>query len=507
MKTLAYQEALTLINDQDDFLTFIKYCVKIKAALSGNDARRKGFGNGLRQLVNKWYGKFSNVELANMFGEHRSLHSWAHKDVFSLAHFNPKASNRPESTSAATTLTATSASAAPAATSGASAATTSAATVASAAVDALVTSATSASPAATSGASAATGSAATGASASSATPANVQSNVISSAVSTDREHVLKFNFKHGTEYLKYLDGLEEPLGQGTLRMKALQQYKTNESTMLAVAQIKANRFKLNQTPAHLLERADIWEALMPHLTYNELLDNLFKLKDRGLLNPDRRVAKRYVKALSKMGRATSESPPICPIRVFILKRMYEKNQRYLARTKEILYAKKMEKRSVVVNDALVMQLNVLLEYTLDHGRRAPANYFITLDLRSGNTPSEYCTTSMANSPERTADWTLSFPFSEHVLRNEHIDSREAMILLAYSIVKREKNALVYQYTDDKDVIERLQMPTTSYAAAKSFCEGKAVSMPTRIHVQAPIDKEPFSSTATSYSTEFRATVS
>lgn len=50
-----------------------------------------------------------------------------------------------------------------------------------------------------------------------------------------------------------------------------------------------------------------------------------------------------------------------------------------------------------------------------------------------------------------------------------------MILLAYSILKREKNALVYQYTDDKDVLKPLKMPTTNYEAAKKFCEENAVS--------------------------------
>lgn len=336
LRTLAYEEALTLIDNQADFLTLMKYCVKIKAALNGsgvegeNNASRRGFGKAMRKLVSKWYGKFSNIELADMFGEHRGLYNWTHKDVISLAHLNPKISHPPVDEAAAVPSTSTTPS----------------------------------------------------------TPENV-SNQMPPGVLADREHVLQFIYKHGQDYIKYLNGLEVPLGEGALRMRALQQYKTNENTQEAISQLQANKFKMNQTPAQLLERVEIWDALLPQLTYHELLDKLFTLKDLALLNPDRRFAKKYVKALNNFGKCNAENPRICPIRVFIMKRLYEKNERYLARTKKIHYAKKMEKRGIVINESLKKQLNTLFEHTLDNGRRVPANYFISLDLRSGNAPSEY----------------------------------------------------------------------------------------------------------------------
>lgn len=66
-------------------------------------------------------------------------------------------------------------------------------------------------------------------------------------------------------------------------------------------------------------------------------------------------------------------------------------------------------------------------------------------------------------------------FPEHVLRNEYIKCDEAMTLLAYSILQREKNALVYQYTDQKDVIKAMHLPRTSFEAAKKYCDDNAVS--------------------------------
>lgn len=338
LRTLAYEEALTLIDNQADFLMFMKYCVKMKAALNENDAGRKGFGKAMRKLVKKWYGKHTNIELADMFGEHRGLYKWTHRDVIALAHLNPKI-RHPSIVAAASVATTASESQSTAPT-----------TVAA---------------------------------------ADAAADGIPREATTDRENVLQFNFKNGQRYLKYLSDLEQPLEEGALRMKALQQYKTNESSPDAVDQIRANGFKLNQTPAALLERIEIWDALLPSLTYRELLEKLFTLKDLGFLNPDRRFAKKYVKELQNLTKCDGESPRICPIHVFITKRLYEKNERYLAKTKKVHYAKKMEKRGVQINESLSNQLTVLFEHTLAHGKRAPANYFIAMDLRSGNRSSEY----------------------------------------------------------------------------------------------------------------------
>lgn len=313
---MAYQEALTLFDNQADFLMFLKYCARLNATLRVDNANGKGFGRGMRNLVKRWYGKYSTVELADMFGEHRGLYKWTHKDVLTLAHLNPKLRR----TSSDTTTNA------------------------------------------------------------------AAENETSPEVLIDRENVLRFNFRNGQDYLKYLNELEQPLGEGALRMKALQQFKTNESTTEAVRQIQSNRFKLNQTPAHLLERMEIWEALLPNLKLNELLDSLFTLKDLGFLNPDRPFAKKYVKAMT---RNLSDISTICPIQVFMMKRLYEKNERYLAKTKKLHYAKKMVKRGVQINEALTKQLNFLFEQSTTSGKRGPINYFIAMDLRPKSTASKY----------------------------------------------------------------------------------------------------------------------
>lgn len=364
LRTLAYEEAATLIDNQADFLMFMKYCVKMKAALNENDAGRKGFGKAMRKLVKTWYGKYTNVELADMFGEHRGLYKWTHRDVFALAHLNPKI--RHSSNEAAASVAVTEPEPQPTASGTVPVA------VAGAAAAALVGDVAGAVSSDVAGA-----------------VADAAADEIPRVGTVDRENVLQFNFKNGQRYLKYLSDLDLPLGEGALRMKALQHYKTNESSPDAVDQIRANGFKLSQTPAALLERIEIWDALLSSLTYRELLEKLFTLKDLGFLNQDRRFAKKYVKELKNTTKCDAENPRICPIHVFITKRLYEKNERYLAKTKKMHYAKKMEKRGIQINETVSNQLKVLFEHTLANGKRAPANYFIALDLRAGNASSEY----------------------------------------------------------------------------------------------------------------------
>lgn len=49
------------------------------------------------------------------------------------------------------------------------------------------------------------------------------------------------------------------------------------------------------------------------------------------------------------------------------------------------------------------------------------------------------------------------------------------MVLAYSILKREKDAMLYSFTENKEELLSLQdIPKTNYAAALEYCEEKAV---------------------------------
>lgn len=314
LRTLAYSTASKLLKNQSEFFLFIKYCVDLSIQMRGQN--RKGFSRGLRNMIIKWYAQFTPLQLADMFGEHRGLHNWTHRDLWKMAHVKPEKEQTPPDADNSTAL-----------------------------------------------------------------------------LETDREMVAKFLFKDGntyvTEYLLNAHPVDNCLQEGATRMRDLQLFKINEDITKAVSQIRQHKFTLYQTPAHLLESVQIWEALLDTISYNDLLDNFFTLKDFGFLNEDHSFAKKYIDALSKLENCTNSEPPICPISVFIKRQLYEKNVRFLETTKAQKYATKMTKRQIAPNPDILKQLDIVLEHALVSAKPIPAKFFITIDLRKGCQNSKY----------------------------------------------------------------------------------------------------------------------
>lgn len=62
-------------------------------------------------------------------------------------------------------------------------------------------------------------------------------------------------------------------------------------------------------------------------------------------------------------------------------------------------------------------------------------------------------------------------FSGSILKNNQITCIDAAFLLAYSIYRREKNTLVYSFTDKADTLEKLHpLMNRDYKGAKKAVE-------------------------------------
>lgn len=344
LRMLANNEALTLITDQDNFLLFVFYCSKISAILRG--PHHLNFGHGMCRVIEKWYGKCTAVDLANMFGEHKSLHGWTHQSVIRKAHMRTKKRPAPE---------------APAPTENAAAASSSENTT-NATVNESCTASSNAQP----------------------TPEQVTA---SAADEDDREQVFQFIFcKGGQEYLTYLEDKPE-LGPGAQRLKDIQILKTNENINNAVQSIRCHKFAITQIPAHLLEKENVWETLLPTLSLRTLLKYFHTLKDHGFLNEDSPFTPKFLEVFGKPDALKSEN--ICPIYLYILKQLYDKNVRYLGTKKAEYYEKKVLKRKITKSTAIKERLNNMFNQALLHAKPAPAKFMVVLDLRRGNAKSKF----------------------------------------------------------------------------------------------------------------------
>lgn len=361
LRKLANNEVPTLISDQNDFLLFINYCAKISTILRG--AQHLNFGHGMGRLVEKWYEKFSNLELANMFSMHKNLHGWSHQSVIRKAHMRTKKRD--------------------------------AQTAISNEGDTIATSST-------------------------ATDTSFTDE-------DDREQVFHYVFCNGAQYLQYLEDKTE-LGLGAQRLKDVQLLKTNENVDSAVQSIRHHKFDIKQIPAHLLEKEMIWESFLPSLSLKEVLSYFHTLKDFGFLNEqDSPFTKNFIEVFKP---DALKSEKLCPIYLYILKQLYEKNVRYLGTRKAQFYEKKILKRKIIKNNVIKDRLDDIFIQTLLSAKPASAKFMVVIDLRKGNA-------------------------KKSVLRNKHINCFEAAFLLAYSIFCREKEALVYTFSGAKDQLEPL----------------------------------------------------
>lgn len=378
LRMLANTEAISLITDQDDFLLFVHYCAKISMVLRGEG--HSNFGHGMCRLIEKWYAKHSPVDLANMFGEHRSMHGWTHKSVIAKAHMRTKKrtvvnSAPPATASPASTAEATSNVATENASGSTSADTSESATASSSADDSASAIATISN---------------NGNGAESVSSPNTQTEPPTSATDTDendREHVFHFIYSKGClDYIQYLEDKTE-LGPGAQRLKNLLQLKTTENIDTAVQSIGQHKFSLQQMPAHLLESEKVWEALLPTLLYRTLWKSLHTLKDYRFFSQDSPFARKFVDAIGNLNNLKSAN--ICPIDFFIQKKLFEKNLRYLGTKKAEFYEKKMLKRKIEPNQLITERLNSLFHNVLSNAKPTPAKFFVVMDLRKGNEKSLY----------------------------------------------------------------------------------------------------------------------
>lgn len=310
-----------------------------------------------------------------MFGEHRKLHGLTHQSVIKKAHMRTKKRTPPNADAANSAVSNSNAEA-------------------NTAVEVNANVIENASAASTSNVTASNEGASSIAAQNASTPMDIDgiatgTSAASSSLSSedDREQVFQFIFFNGSqEYLKYLEDKPE-LGAGAQRLKHLQILKTNEDIESAVESIRRHKFTLEQMPAHLLEKQEIWEALLPTLTSRSLLNHFHTLKDLGFLNEDTPFTRSFLDVFGQPGKFKSEK--VCPIYLYIQKKLYSLNMRYLGTKKAEYYEKKVIKRKVRTNPLIESRLDAMFNQALFSATPAPAKFFIVMDLRRNNAKSTY----------------------------------------------------------------------------------------------------------------------
>lgn len=134
-------------------------------------------------------------------------------------------------------------------------------------------------------------------------------------------------FKHATQIVKAHEAANiSPALEGMNRLLNITRLKICESPADAAEMIRQHSLCIENVPVHLMMELVVWEALLPKLNYNQILQYLPFLNDNKLLKANTNFAKSLCQAL---GNTTliAESK-VHPLNIFLALKQHDDQKRY-----------------------------------------------------------------------------------------------------------------------------------------------------------------------------------
>lgn len=123
------------------------------------------------------------------------------------------------------------------------------------------------------------------------------------------------------------------------------------------------------------------------------------------------------------------------------------------------------KRGLVPNPTIIKKLKIAVDVSLNSSPQTGCDYFIALDLRQSAKKSII---SRANFHRQLNK--LHFRLGT-VLRMNQVTCLEAMVLLALSIRKLEKNTKIYSFSENENIMSPVKLNVDmNFEQALSHCE-------------------------------------
>lgn len=145
---------------------------------------------------------------------------------------------------------------------------------------------------------------------------------------SDKCKVIASLFKRGSETIvEFNEQIQDPsMSEGVNRILRICNLKVNESPADAADMITLHNFEIEHLPAHLISQAQVWEILIPKLTYPQLLKILPSLHSLNMLRPTETVSKKLSMSIGNANLIAASG--VHPLEVFAVSKLYEKNARY-----------------------------------------------------------------------------------------------------------------------------------------------------------------------------------
>lgn len=269
------------------------------------------------------------------------------------------------------------------------------------------------------------------------------------------DSVLKAVFQRGSKYVQQqqeesVKSEAEPSSSNSVssngnkqRLVMISRFKTCEDPKAAVEMINQHKLPVEMLPSHLQKSIEVLEALVPAMDYRTLLKQLWIMYDLNLLDSKNTLSKKVAFALSN--NKSLGAAKLHPFEILSTWRLYEKNQRYLDSVKEEYRVKKLPK--IVPNPGICKKLKAAFEQSFEFAPVLGQRIIVTIDNRHGLYQKNI--------------------ISRH--KHPHISVLEASLVIALTLLKREKDVRVLTFTETG--IEPLAIQKSmSFEEAYKFCQ-------------------------------------
>lgn len=317
-----YEALPNLIASSKDLFLFVNfYQSQALKAQAG-----KGFGNGMRVAIRKWYDKHTAEELAQLLATDAGSKGWCHRDLLLMTHIKVDDEDKMQ--------------------------------VIDAAAGGMGRK----------------------------RPAKVkETQLITEQMEAMMNDAKSKNDQQSLEASAPKKSRMEPSNVDSDALKTFKRikaFKTVDKVAEASYAIRTHKYPLRLVPTQLLRASNVWENLFPNMEYRDIVNSALVLHDYKLIKEnDSQLSNAYGKYLNCM-TAVSKSK-IHPIYIYQTMRLFEERQRYLNVVKEAVHtANNLALRKIEPNAHILKGFYAALNQAMRSHSRTGLNFLITLDLRS-----------------------------------------------------------------------------------------------------------------------------
>lgn len=204
----------------------------------------------------------------------------------------------------------------------------------------------------------------------------------------DKVAICKAAFKRGYQTVKKEDAVQAAVTDtelvdmpGYKILCNILRFKLCESPKDAAEKLTLLNLTIENVPSHLLKSTHIWDALLPKLTYQQLLKYTVFLNDNNMLGQTDNFAKKFCKSLGHTGSIVDSK--VHPVEVFLVMRQHETNKRYMETKKENQRQKMLKSTSkkIAQNQFLIKKLQTAMGQSMSHFPKVGLKFYITIDLK------------------------------------------------------------------------------------------------------------------------------